>query len=106
MFKRTKKTRVKTPKFRPLTVPPQYNPPPMPSVKPPNKGSNVQPPCTYKTPCGWCTKWEKKCDKSIGGGNDIEPRKKKDAFLEQIKSGKLPPLDTNNTYRSGITRYE
>ena len=18
--------------------------------------------CTYKTPCGWCTKWDKKCD--------------------------------------------
>ena len=21
--------------------------------------------CTYKTPCGWCTKWDKKCDKKI-----------------------------------------
>lgn len=19
--------------------------------------------CTYSTPCGWCTKWDKKCDK-------------------------------------------
>ena len=23
--------------------------------------------CTYSTPCGWCTKWDKKCDKRIGG---------------------------------------
>ena len=19
--------------------------------------------CVYETPCGWCTKWDKKCDK-------------------------------------------
>lgn len=44
--------------------------------------------CTYSTPCGWCTKWEKKCDKKIGGGNDAAPRKKQNAELEYIKSGK------------------
>ena len=22
--------------------------------------------CTYETPCGWCSKWDKKCDKKIG----------------------------------------
>ena len=22
--------------------------------------------CTYATPCGWCTKWDKKCDNKIG----------------------------------------
>lgn len=78
MLKRKKKT-----KFRKPTVPPQYSPPPMPSVKPPNKGSNVQPKktsCTYETPCGWCTKWDKKCDKKINH--------KKDKDLEDIKSGK------------------
>ena len=21
--------------------------------------------CTYETPCGWCAKWDKKCDKKI-----------------------------------------
>ena len=21
--------------------------------------------CTYKTPCGWCSKWDKECDKKI-----------------------------------------
>ena len=30
--------------------------------------------CTYETPCGWCTKWDKKCDKKIGCENDKPPR--------------------------------
>lgn len=30
--------------------------------------------CTYSTPCGWCTKWDKKCDKKIGCENDKPPR--------------------------------
>ena len=47
--------------------------------------------CTYSTPCGWCVKWDKKCDKKIGGGNDTAPRKKKNAELEYIKSGKGMP---------------
>ena len=21
--------------------------------------------CIYKTPCGWCSKWDKECDKKI-----------------------------------------
>ena len=62
--------------------------------------------CTYETPCGWCTKWDKKCDKKIGGGNDTEPRKKKDALLEQIKSGKLPPLETNTSYGLERVKYD
>ena len=39
--------------------------------------------CTYKTPCGWCTKWDKKCDKKIGGGNDKPQRglRAKDACI-------------------------
>ena len=61
--------------------------------------------CTYETPCGWCTKWEKKCDKKIGGGNDIEPRKNKDADLERIKSGEgLSYIDTHLTSSSGIRK--
>ena len=29
--------------------------------------------CTYKTPCGWCTKWDKKCDEKISGrGKRVE----------------------------------
>lgn len=26
--------------------------------------------CQYETPCGWCTKWDKKCDRKIGCIND------------------------------------
>ena len=21
--------------------------------------------CVYETPCGWCSKWDKKCDKMV-----------------------------------------
>lgn len=26
----------------------------------------LDPTCVYKTPCGWCSKWDKKCDRKIG----------------------------------------
>ena len=26
--------------------------------------------CIYSTPCGWCAKWDKKCDKKIGCDNE------------------------------------
>lgn len=29
--------------------------------------------CTYETPCGWCTKWDKECDRKIG--NSTPPKK-------------------------------
>ena len=32
--------------------------------------------CTYETPCGWCTKWDKKCDMKIperGKRAEIKP---------------------------------
>jgi hypothetical protein len=88
MFKRKKKkTGVHTPKFRNPTPPP-----------PPTSGSNAQKPyatlferepktspgiilpndictitiiCPYETPCGWCTKWDKQCDKKIGHDKTI-----------------------------------
>ena len=37
--------------------------------------------CTYETPCGWCTKWDKKCDRKIGCNKD-EPHK--DIALEEL----------------------
>lgn len=27
--------------------------------------------CDYRTPCGWCSKWDKKCDKKIGPATQI-----------------------------------
>lgn len=74
------KTGYKTPEFRRSTPPP-----------PPTSGSNAVKPnpnyippatvketCTYKTPCGWCIKWDKKCDKKT----EDEPHK--DIVLEEI----------------------
>lgn len=56
-------------------VPQQLHQPTMPHVKtnPPNVGSSVQrpkKPCTYETPCGWCSKWDKKCDNVMGISKD------------------------------------
>lgn len=36
--------------------------------------------CTYETPCGWCTKWDKKCDKKIGVSTTSNESKKHIAF--------------------------
>ena len=35
--------------------------------------------CTYSTPCGWCCKWDKKCDKKIVREHD-DPVGKKGAI--------------------------
>lgn len=80
MFKRKKKqTDIQTPEFRKHTPPP---PPPTSgsnASKPPNVGSSVQSPkqpCPYETPCGYCAKWDKKCDKKIGQPTS-DPEKEK-----------------------------
>jgi hypothetical protein len=49
--------------------------------------------CTYETPCGWCTKWDKKCDRKIGcrpqGNYDgLFKDKSLDIVLKQIKENK------------------
>lgn len=33
--------------------------------------------CCYETPCGWCAKWDKKCDKKIGCTDNILERVKR-----------------------------
>ena len=74
MFKRKKKkTGVQTPEFRKPTPPP---PPPTSGSNAHKPNPNYVPPasvkksCPYELPCGWCTKWDKKCDKKIGGGHN------------------------------------
>lgn len=56
--------------------------------------------CIYETPCGWCSKWDKKCDRKIGKDSptpsDIytpeEIREKYISTLTQVK-----PIDTSLT---------
>lgn len=78
MFKRNKKkTGCETPEFRKPTTP---SPPPTSGsnvVKPnPNyvPPASVKQPCPCETLCGYCIKWDKKCDKKIGSGNDKSQR--------------------------------
>lgn len=40
--------------------------------------------CTYSTPCGWCTKWDKKCDKKIGCGINVDNSKNDLLTLEDV----------------------
>ena len=69
--------------------------------------------CFYKTPCGWCTKWDKACDKKIECHNDNPPRGLRAKLgiydeavpqscakdiIETVQSGKLPQIDENTTY--------
>ena len=34
--------------------------------------------CIYSTPCGYCTKWDKKCDKKIGATMIVSPQECED----------------------------
>lgn len=34
-------------------------------LSPPKTGSKINKDCPYETPCGWCSKWDKKCDAKI-----------------------------------------
>ena len=57
--------------------------------------------CTYVTPCGWCTKWDKKCDRKIGCN--------KNSDLDDIRSGKGlsrldAALDPNKPLPPGIRK--
>jgi hypothetical protein len=78
MFERKKKkTGVQTPEFRKPSAPP---PPPTSGFNAVKPNPNYIPPasvkesCTYSTPCGWCTKWDKKCDRKIGCDNNKPKR--------------------------------
>lgn len=44
--------------------------------------------CTYETPCGWCTKWDKKCDNKIGPerGQRVKINPIDDAIDEPIET--------------------
>ena len=55
--------------------------------------------CTYSTPCGWCTKWDKKCDRKIGCDTPPLQLSESEAqrIMDYIKAGKLPSLKEENT---------
>ena len=65
--------------------------------------------CTYSTPCGWCAKWDKKCDNKIGCGINCDTPTKKEQALEDIKSGKglsrlNVRIDSESSLPSGIRK--
>lgn len=41
--------------------------------------------CVYETPCGWCSKWDKKCDKKVPErGQRIKCNPIDDAFTNKM----------------------
>lgn len=55
--------------------------------------------CVYSTPCGWCCKWDKECNRQM------ECRRPKNKDLDNIKAGKgLTLADVYPTLDSGIER--
>lgn len=53
-------------------------------------------PCRYITNCGWCWKWDKKCDKKIGKSCASKPKSNARQFVDEVKSGKLPSIDESD----------
>ena len=45
--------------------------------------------CDYRTPCGWCSKWDKKCDKKIGAVAKPEENKSVDGLTPDIGRNEL-----------------
>lgn len=40
--------------------------------------------CVYSTPCGWCAKWDKKCDNKIGCSTKVDNPKNDLLTLEDV----------------------
>ena len=80
-FKRKKITGCQTPEYRCPTMPPAK------PAKPKENVSNLAGICPYETPCGWCYKWDKKCDLKIGCEN---PMKQVEVLSIPVKSFKKP----------------
>lgn len=53
--------------------------------------------CPYETPCGWCSKWDKKCDNKIGNKNVltkcVDYEKENYALAEQVKQAQIDVLN-------------
>ena len=47
--------------------------------------------CVYETPCGWCSKWDKKCDKKI---SEREQRAKYNPIDDDIENSLLKEISS------------
>ena len=62
--------------------------------------------CTYETPCGWCTKLDKKCDRKISCG-DLTIDKAMHGWFEAYLKGAGDFMEYLMVYaRSGKPIYE
>ena len=55
-------------------------------------------PCRYITDCGWCWKWDKKCDKKIGC-DDEKPRRglrENTSILDDYRGSEIDDIHSGN----------
>ena len=45
--------------------------------------------CYYRTPCGWCVKWDKKCDKKSGRSYESSEKTSKVNLWEEWEKGQI-----------------
>lgn len=55
--------------------------------------------CTYSTPCGWCVKWDKKCDKKISE----PPTKPYDYLKEELTSNTCKSVEDHQWECCGMS---
>lgn len=79
--------------------------------QPPHTGSNVHlnpnyvPPagvketCVYKTPCGWCSKWDKKCDNHIQESQPDNTTPCRDCARYQFDMAECKECNAENNFK-------
>ena len=60
--------------------------------------------CIYSTPCGWCAKWDKKCDETIGEIFTYNPPCKNCVNYFLLDMPNCKKCSRNNNYKYFIER--
>ena len=57
--------------------------------------------CVYETPCGWCSKWDKRCNKKQGEEDDIDNIRsdKIEHLCKKLSGFGIQMMDNNNNFR-------
>ncbi len=51
--------------------------------------------CVYETPCGWCSKWDKECDKKISKQGQRAKCKPVDDAIDEVEKEYIKEVLTN-----------
>ena len=62
--------------------------------------------CIYETPCGWCSKWDKKCDKKILEQEQKVDIKPVDDAINEIEKEQIDKILTNKVCSASDHEWE